>query len=104
MLDLLSNTRIGVFAKSIEIALSIFTICSDLLAKRIKLKFYQVKSHISKLLAETTKTRAWNPARSKMKLFAKVINGLKAVTHKVHKENASIFKLKLLLLSLSVLF
>ena len=101
---MLSNTRIGVFAKSIEITLPIFTICSDLLAKRIKLKFYQVKSHISKLLAETTKTSAWNPARSKMKLFAKVINGLKAVTYKVHKENASIFKLKLLLLSLSVLF
>ena len=101
---MLSNTRIGVFAKSIEITLSIFTICSDLLAKRIKLKFYQVKSHISKLLAETTKTSAWNPARSKMKLFAKVINGLKPVTYKVHKENASIFKLKLLLLSLSVLF
>ena len=78
--------------------LSIFTMYSDLLAKRIKLKFYQVKSHISKLLAETIETSVWNPVKSKMKLLAKVINGLKAITHKVHKENASIFKLKLLLL------
>ena len=46
ILDLLSNTRIGVFAKSIEITLSIFTMCSDMLAKRIKLKLYQMKSHI----------------------------------------------------------
>ena len=97
ILDLLSNTRIGIFAKSIEM-LSIFTMYSDLLAKRIKLKFYQVKSHISKLLAETIETSVWNPVKSKMKLLAKVINGLKAITHKVHKENASIFKLKLLLL------
>ena len=29
--------------------------------------------------------------RSKMKLFTKVINGLKAVTCKVHKENAYVF-------------
>ena len=29
-----------------------------------------------------------------MKLFAKVINSLKAVTHKADKESASIFKLK----------
>ena len=43
----LSDTRIGVFAKSIEIMLYIFTICSNLLAKRNKLKFYQVKIHIS---------------------------------------------------------
>ena len=34
-------------------------------------------------MAETTKTSARNPVRSKMKLFTKVINGLKAVTHKV---------------------
>ena len=32
-----------------------------------------------KLLVETTETSAWNPVRSKMKLFLKVINGLKAV-------------------------
>ena len=47
ILDLLNNTRIGVFAKSVEITLSIFTMCSDLLAKIIKLKFYQVKSDVS---------------------------------------------------------
>ena len=99
VLDLLSNKRIGVFAKSIEITLSIFITCSNLLAKKIKLKFSQVKSHISELLAEATETGLWNPVRSKMKLFAKVINGLKAVTHKIHKENASIFQLKLLLLA-----
>ena len=40
ILDLLSKKRIGVFAKSIEITLSIFTMCSDLLAKKIELKFY----------------------------------------------------------------
>ena len=93
---MLSNTRIRVFPKCIEIRLSILTKCSDLLAKRIKP--YQVKSLISYLLIETTETSAWNPVRSKTKLFAKVIKGLKAVTHKVHKDNASIFKLKLLLL------
>ena len=72
--------------------------CLDLLAKIIKLKFYQVKSDVSWLLAETTETSASNPVRSGMKLFGKVKNGLKAVTLKVHKENASIFKLQLLLL------
>ena len=50
------------------------------------------------MLAETTEISVWNPVRSKTKLFAKAINGLKAVTHKVHKDNASIFKLKLLLI------
>ena len=40
---------------------------------------------LSILLAETTETSAWNPLRSKMKHFAKVINSLKAVNHKVHK-------------------
>ena len=85
---MVSNTRIGVFARSIEITLSTFTMCLDLLAKRIKLKFYQVKLLY---LAETTEASGWNTVRSKMKLFAKVINGLKAVTHKAHKENASIF-------------
>ena len=96
ILGLLSNARFGVFSKSIETTLSIFTMCSDLLAKRIKLKFYQVKSHISQLLVETTETSASNLVRSKMKLFPKVINGLKAVTLKVNKKNVSIFKLKLL--------
>ena len=41
ILDLLSKTRIDIFAKFIEITLSIFTMCSDLLLKRIKLKFCQ---------------------------------------------------------------
>ena len=36
-----------------------------------------------KLPAETTETSAWNPVRSKMELFAKEINCLKVVTHKV---------------------
>ena len=57
-----------------------------------------MKIHSSQLLAETTETSARNPVRSKIELFEKVINGMKGVTHKVHKENASIFKLKLLLL------
>ena len=39
ILDFLSNTRILVFIKSTEISLSIFTMYSDLLTKRIKLKF-----------------------------------------------------------------
>ena len=43
ILDFLSSTKIGVFAKSIEIMLSIFTMCSDLLAKRIKLNI--IKSY-----------------------------------------------------------
>ena len=47
ILDFLSSTRIGVFAKSIEITLSIFTISSDFLANRIKMKSYQMKSHDS---------------------------------------------------------
>ena len=31
-----------------------------------------------------------------MKLFTKVMNGLKAVTRRVHKENASIFWIKII--------
>ena len=31
-----------------------------------------------------------------MKLFTKVINGLKAVTHKAGKENASIFEIEII--------
>ena len=31
-----------------------------------------------------------------MKLFTKVINGLKAVTHKARKENASIFEIEII--------
>ena len=43
-----------------------------------------------------TETDAWNPVRSKIKLFTKVINGLEVVTHKVHKENASIFSIEII--------
>ena len=49
-----------------------------------------------KLLAENTETSAWNPVRSQIKLFTKVINGLKAVTCKVHKKNAYIFQIKII--------
>ena len=31
-----------------------------------------------------------------MKLFTEVINGLEVVTHKVHKENASIFSIEII--------
>ena len=43
------------------------------------------------MLAETTKTSTWSPVRSKMKLFAKVMNGLKVVTLKAFKKDISIF-------------
>ena len=49
-------------------------------------------------MTETTETSAWNLIIPKMKLCTKEINRLKAVTHKLHKENALFFKLKLLLL------
>ena len=49
--------------------------------------------------AETTEISAWNTEISKMKLFTKVIIGLKAGTQKVHKENAPFSKFKLLLLA-----
>ena len=39
-----------------------------------------------------------------MKLFTKVINGLTAVTHKVHKENATIFKVKIVATCLVVFY
>ena len=35
------------------------------------------------MLAETTEFSVWNFVRPKRKLFEKVINGLKAVIHKV---------------------
>ena len=57
-----------------------------------------------KLLAETTGTSVWYSVRSKMKLFTKVINSLKAVTHKVHKENASIFKIEIIATCLVVFY
>ena len=41
-----------------------------------------------------------NPVKYKMKLFTKVINGLKAIAHNVHKKMHLVFKLKLLLLVL----
>ena len=46
--------------------------------------------------AETTETSAWNLLRSKLKLFAKVISGLKAVTHKVHMENGIYFQIEII--------
>ena len=48
--------------------------------------------------AENTEISAWNSEIPKMKLFTKVISGLKAGTQKVHKENAPFSKLKLFLL------
>ena len=62
-----------------------------LIPKKPKLINDIINLLVSKLLAKTTETSAWNPIRSKMKLFKEVINGVKAVTHKLHKENASIF-------------
>ena len=98
VLDLLSNTKNRSFRKIHRNNVIYFYNLFKFVGKKIKLKFSQMKSHISELLPKTTETGAWNPVRSKMKLFAKVINGLKAVTHKIHKENAFIFQLKLLLL------
>ena len=45
-----------------------------------------------------------NSATSKMKLFAQVIDGVKAVTHKTHWEKASICKIKLIALCLEVFY
>ena len=63
-----------------------------------------------KLLTEATETTGvefckwneWSHARSKMKLFAKVINGLKTANRKVHKENASIFSIEIIAICLLV--
>ena len=54
-------------------------------------------------MTENTETIAWNPVRSKMKLFAKVIDCMRAVTHKVPKENASFLNWNYCYLSPSVL-
>ena len=63
-----------------------------------------------KLLTEATETTGvefckwneWSHARSKMKLFAKVINSLKTANHKVHKENASIVSIEIITIFLLV--
>ena len=39
-----------------------------------------------------------------MKLFTKVTNGLKAVTYKVHKENAYTFSIKIIATCLAVFY
>ena len=39
-----------------------------------------------------------------MKLFTKVINCLKAATHKLHKENASTFEIEILSICLLVFY
>ena len=56
------------------------------------------------LLPENTESSAWNPVRSKIKLFTKVINGLKAFTYKVHKKNVYIFKIKIIATCLTVFY
>ena len=62
-----------------------------LILKKPKLISDIINLLVPEMLRETTETSAWNLVRSKMKLFTKVINGLKGITHKVHKENASTF-------------
>ena len=47
-------------------------------------------------MARTTETSAWNPVRSKMEQFTKVINGLNVVILKAHKKNASIFETEMI--------
>ena len=42
-------------------------------------------------LFETSVPVGWNPVRSKMKLFTKIMKRLKVVIHEVPKKNASIF-------------